>query len=413
MASVPQRVAAAFLTALVAGGCADDGKLVPEPASGLRTLQSSGIEREYYVRLPSDYDRTGPAQPVVFAYHGTSGTWELFDNGYYDLAAAVGNEAILVYMQALPDPNVEYQWDFDVDLQYFEDVLRALDGELNIDAERLFATGHSSGAGMVHELGCQFGDVLRAIAPHAGILKGLSCTGSVAVLQTHGINDALVPWGSGESGHEFWVAYNGFEYDLSTPAGVLHPSCVDHSMGGSPYPMVWCLHEEGQGVEAHAWPSFGSEATWAFFSSLDRVAPTADPPSGGGNSNLGALFDTTLTVTLEYPAGIGEVTAGAVSIYPAGTQQPVGGGPQSILTPAFDPGPVAPGSVVTYELPIKYVTESFPGTYAFSVVIYVADGGNPIPLPGRDHIVFSDVDVVDRGTPVVIDQVLVMEEVFY
>jgi hypothetical protein len=69
--------------------------------------------------------------------------------------------------------------------------------------------------------------------------------------------------------------------------------------------------------------------------------------------------------------------------------------------------------VQSYELPIKYVNETFPGTYAFSVVIYVADGGNPIPFPGKDYIVLRDVDVVDRNTPIVINTPLVLEAVFY
>jgi predicted esterase len=388
--------------------CSDDDA---NPAAGLQTLQSSGEEREYYVELPDNYSQSGQGFPILFAYHGTGGTYELFLDGYYDLADAVGNDAVMVFMQAKPDPNVGYQWDFDVDFQYFEDVLASLLERLNIDENRVFVTGHSSGGGMAHELGCNYGDIIRGIAPHAGILKSVSCTGSVAVIQTHGVNDTLVPWGTGEAGHQFWVLYNGFTSNLSTDG--IHPTCIDHSMGGSPYPVQWCLHEEGAGADAHRWASFASEATWQFFHNLPRYTPTPESPPGGGNDNLGALLDTTLSFTLHYPEGIGEITEGAISLYPAGTQQPVGGGPQAIINRGFDPGEVGPGSTMSYELPIKYVAEEFPGTYAFSIVIYVADGGNPIPLPGKDYIVFHDVDVIDRNTPVIIDDLLTMEVVFY
>jgi hypothetical protein len=64
-------------------------------------------------------------------------------------------------------------------------------------------------------------------------------------------------------------------------------------------------------------------------------------------------------------------------------------------------------------LPIKYVNETFPGTYAFSVIIYVADGGNPIPFPGKDHIVLRDIYVNDRNTPIAISTPLVMEPIFF
>ncbi|MFW2403920.1 MAG: alpha/beta hydrolase family esterase [Gammaproteobacteria bacterium] len=384
--------------------CAEDNPLT----SGLHTIESSGRERAFYIEVPSDHATSVTAKPVIFAYHGTGGGYEFWLDGTYDLADAVGDGAILVYMQATADQNGVNQWDFSIDLQYFEDVLGRLRRGIEFDPKRIFVTGHSSGGGMAHDLGCNYGDIVRGIAPHAGILKSFQCTGSVAVLQTHSENDTLVPWGSGETGHQFWVAYNGYQLDVSGPG--VHPNCVDHSQGGSPYPMQWCLHNEGMGIGAHDWPSFASAATWEFFSNLPDVEPTPDPPPGGGN--VTSQPDTLMSFTLEFPQGIGEITEGALSIYPAGTQQPVGGGPDSIINRSFDPGNVGPGSVQSYEVPIKYVTETFPGTYAFSVVIYVADGGNPIPFPDRDMIVFRDVDVVDRNTPVIIDTPLLMELVF-
>jgi polyhydroxybutyrate depolymerase len=379
--------------------------------SGLQTIESEGRERVFYLQLPDDYDATGiaPSKPVVFAYHGTGGSYDAWLDGTYDLADAVGNGAILVYMQATEDQNGINQWDYAFDLQYFEDVLGRLERGAWFDSKRVFVTGHSSGAGMAHDIGCNLGDVVRAIAPHAGIAKSFVCTGSVAVLQTHSKNDTLVQAGTGEPGHQLWVAYNGFSPDLSIPG--IHPSCIDHSLGASPYPVQWCLHDEGTGIQAHDWPSFASEATWEFFSGLPEVELTTEPPAGGGNTTVQP--DTVMSFTLEFPPGIGEVTAGAISIYPAGTQQPVGGGPISILNAGFDPGDVSPGSIKSYDVPIKYVFETFPGTYAFSVVMYVADGGNPIPKVGKDMLVFHDVDVVDRNTAVIINDLLLMELVFF
>jgi predicted esterase len=381
------------------------------PESGELTVLSAGVERTYYLIIPDDYDPRFFEEPLLFAYHGTGGSYDLWLNGFYDLLDAVGNDAIIVLMQALPDGNGVIQWNYEYDFEYFEDVLADVDRRVNFDPARVFVTGHSSGAGMAHELGCNYGDIIRGIAPHAGIMRSTKCVGAVAVFQTHGENDTLVPSGTGEGGHQFWVLYNGFEYDISGPGA--HQSCIDHSLGGSPFPVQWCLHQEGSGIEAHDWPGFASESTWQFFSSLDYARPTASPPAGGGNARVGNSIDTTLSFTLRYPPGIVEPTQGAVSIYAAGTQQPVSGGPNSILNLSFDPGDVGPGSEKDYVVPIRYVTETFPGTYAFSVVMYVAAGGNPIPLPGHDHIVFHDVDIVDRNMPVFIDTVLVLEEVFY
>jgi hypothetical protein len=375
------------------------------------TITSADVERVYYLIIPDDYDHQSFEKPLLFAYHGATGTYDLWLNGFYDLVDAVGNDAIIVLPQALPDHNGVTLWDYDYDFQYFEDVLADVKSKVHFDPTRVFVTGHSNGAGMALELGCNYGDILRGIAPHAGIMRSTRCVGSVAVFQTHSENDTLSRPGGGEIGHQFFVAYNGFELDVSGPG--THESCIDHSMGGSPYRVEWCLHHEGMGEQAHDWPSFASEATWEFFSSLDHVRPTENPPAGGGNDRVGNSIDTTVSFTLRYPSTIVDPVQGSLSIYPAGTQLPVSGGPSSILALSFDPGDVGPGSEVEYVVPIRYVTETFPGTYAFSVVMYVATGGNPIPLAGHDHMVFYDVDLIDRNTPLFIDEVLVLEEVFY
>ncbi|UCG72483.1 MAG: hypothetical protein JSV45_14755, partial [Chromatiales bacterium] len=339
------------------------------------------------------------------------GSYDAWLDGTYDLLDEVGNDAIVVLAQAKADQNGVNQWDYDVDFQYFEDVLADVDNKVSYDQWKIFITGHSSGAGMAHELGCNYGDVVRGIAPHSGILRSTRCMGAVAVLQSHGSKDTLVPAGTGEAGHQFWVLYNGLQADVSGPG--IDPVCIDHSLGGSPYAVQWCLHDEQAGPLGHDWPSFASEATWDFFTGLARLAPSEAPPAGGGNDAVGNLADTTLSFALAYPPGIVDPEQGAVSIYPAGTQQPLTGGPSSILNLSFDPGDVGPGSVQSYVVPIRYVNETFPGTYAFGIVMYVADGGNPIPFPGRDHIVLKDVDLVDRNTPVFIDEVLVLEPITF
>jgi len=404
-------------------GCGDNDAsvTVSAPVTGEVTLMSAGVQRSFYLIVPADYDASRPVKPLLFAYHGTNGSYALWlpsdsdPDGYYDLVPTVGDEAIIVLPQALPDANGVKQWNYAYDLQYFQDMLAYVDENLSYDKQKVFVTGHSSGGGMAHELGCNFGDRIRGIAVHSGILKSTQCVGAVAVLQTHGEYDTLVPSGTGEAGHQFWALYNGFETGQSREG--IRPFCIDHSPpdGSSPYPVQWCLHQEGDGVEAHNWPSFASAATWEFFSSLSpEVARPEDPPTGGGNDKVANLVDTTLEFTLTYPAGIREVTQGSVGLYPAGTQQPTGG-PDSILRLSFDPDPdgvgIGPGSTQHYKVPIKYANATFPGTYAFAIVIYVANGGNPIPFIGRDLIILTDVDVIARDTPVTIDTPLLLHAV--
>ena len=383
------------------------------PQSGEVLLTSSGTQRSFYLIVPADYDASRAVKPLLFAYHGTSGSYHSWLDGVdYDLVSTVGDQAIIVLAQALPNAEGVNQWNYAYDLQYFQDVFAYIDQRMNFDRGRVFVTGHSSGGGMAHELGCNFGDIIRGIAPISGILRSTECVGAVAVFQAHGEYDTLVPSGTGEAGHKFWALYNGFDPAQSVAAA--NPVCINHDIaGGSPNPVEWCLHQEGSGLDSHNWPSFASAALWQFFSSLSSESPgSTDPPAGGGNDKVANLIDTTMSFTLQFPAGIHQVTQGAIGLYPAGAHQPLGGGPDQILSLSFDPGAVGPGDEMHYVVPIKWGDQTvFPGTYAIAIVMYVVDGGNPIPAVLKDHIVLFDVDVTDRNTPVVIDTPLLLQRV--
>ena len=191
--------------ALFNAGCLLDDNDSSEPlTTGLQTMQSGGVEREYYLLLPEDNATAvtvspsavgDEAKPLLIALHGTGGSYERWVNEElgYDLIEPVGDGAIMVFPNALPDANGSPQWSFAFDFDFFLDLLAELDRRgLNYDPDRIFVTGHSSGAGMTHEIGCRFGDTVRAIAPSAGTLISTECVGAVAVLMSQGVNDALV-----------------------------------------------------------------------------------------------------------------------------------------------------------------------------------------------------------------------------
>lgn len=411
------RIAVLALAVLAAAGCGDDSLSV-DPASvpldsGLRTIRTPDGDREYYLDLPSDYDPDRSPRPLIIAYHGTGLGYEAWLDGTYALKSAVGNGAILIYPDAQPNAVGTKQWDFATDFAFFAQLLDELPRRLRFDPDRVYVTGHSSGGGLAHELGCRFGDRIRAIAPVAGTLTAVQCTGAVAVLQIQGSRDPLVPASIGELGRQFWVAYNGFDLDTTGP-GIVAP-CVDHSLGASAYPVQWCLHDEGSGVDAHDWPGFAGQAIWSFFSQLPAVAPGTAPPPGGGNERVLAGSDTTLSFTLRFPVGMGAPVRGAVVLYPGGQRQPVTGAPLAFLNLDFALGGAGPGDERSYQVPVRYQAFggalSFPGTYAASIAIYVEGGGFPIPTAGVDYTVFVDLPLSDKSSPVLVPGVLELEPV--
>ncbi len=113
--------------------------------TGALTLTSDEVEREYYLKLPSPYD-SKISYPLIFGFHGFTGDYTNFTEGYYDLQEAVGDEAILVYPNAL-ETNGETQWDLEADLGFFDDLYAELEANLCFDKRKVFAVGHSNGAG--------------------------------------------------------------------------------------------------------------------------------------------------------------------------------------------------------------------------------------------------------------------------
>ena len=402
-----KRIAVFLLTLSAFGlsGCPDDTGLFATTESGVMTITSGGEARQLYVRLPRDYDAGPRNRPIIFAFHGTGGTYTAWLNGFYDLDKIVGDGAIMVYPQALPDAAGTNQWDYSFDFDFFQDMLLELSLRYQFDSDRIFVTGHSSGGGIAHEIGCRFGDIVRGIAPVAGGLLATTCTGAVAVMQIHGFNDSLVPLGVADVGHRTWVAYNGFDFGTTRPTNL--PPCVDHAPGGSDYPMIWCEHNEGSldDFSGHDWPSFAGDAMWTFFSGLDGLTPSSNPPPGGGNDKILTLFDTTVSFTLRYPPGMGTVERMAIATYPAGTINPQGA-PNAILSTGFDPGAAAAGATVSYDVPVNLGILTFPDTYSIQIAIYVEGGGSVIPVSGVDHIAIQDQLIPDRTSPIVIPGII-------
>ncbi|MEO7386771.1 MAG: hypothetical protein ABIX37_07550 [Gammaproteobacteria bacterium] len=381
----------------------------PQPVgSGLKTMVSGGAERSYYLDLPSDYEPGSEPRPLIIAYHGTGGSHQAWLDYYKLKEQAVGDGAILIYPDARPNGAGVNQWDFADDFQLFEDLLAELPGIVTFDPDRIFVTGHSSGGGFSHELGCRYGTRIRAIAPVAGSLTATSCTGAVAVIQIQGEKDSLVPVAIAQLGRRFWVLYNGFDRSMTVPG--IEPPCVKYALTPSDYPVEWCQHQEGDGVTAHAWPTFASRAIWNFFQALTPVpAPDAGPPPNGGNAKALAGTDTTLSFSLRYPTGMPTPVKLAAVLGPAGARQPLSGAPLAFLNLNVAPGAIA-GDERSYSIPVTYVGDvEFPGSYTLEIVVYCEGGGFPIPAAGIDHLALADVELVDRTTPLVIPGVLELE----
>ncbi len=392
-----QKTCLLIIAALIlSGSCKESSKVssVEPLETGEHSFISGNVERTFYLKLPGNYSCENN-YPIVFGFHGTSGSYESYTDHYYNLHDSVGEEAILVYPNALNSASGISQWDFVDDLLFFDDIYAYIERRVCFDKTRVFAVGHSSGAGLAHTLG-QTKNVFRGIAPVAGVLVEMtSCNGRTAVIQIQGIYDEIVPPSEGEKTLDYWLDINSCN-ETTTLEGV-DPNCTAYQECSENYPVQYCEHDltdDTLPYAGHAWPDFAGDAIWNFFKSLPIIGPS---------SNL-VPFDNSIAGSLDfminYPADfIGTAEVVAITLYPHSLDytQPILIMPSHFLNTNISPGDYNPGDTMAYgDIEINLNGVSY-GDYLMSIVIYVEGGNYPIPTSDQDYVGFQTISINEES----------------
>ncbi len=244
------------------------------PASGTFNIDVSGTQRQYIVTLPTNYASTKPYK-LIFAWHGLGGSAaQVAGQGagafgasyaYYGLESMANSTVIFVSGQGLDayDSGAGWPNQSDRDIAFTRAMLKWLQGNYCIDDKHIFSVGMSYGGIMSDTVGCEMGDVVRAIAPMSGegpatYPGSKPCVGQVAVWSSHGNQDTTVPYSAGVASRDHWVAANHCGSQTS-PVGP--GTCVEYQGCDPGYPVDWCEFDGG-----HTIPSFASQGIWSFLS---------------------------------------------------------------------------------------------------------------------------------------------------
>lgn len=236
---MPHILPALSILALALAGPADVSPApTPPPRTGeARTLRVHGIERSYFLFVPSSY-RAGTPAPLVLVFHGAGGRGRRMapHTGFDRLAEREG------FVAVYPD-GLGRRWNDGRgiaaghdDVGFVRALLDTLGRELRLDSTRVYATGISNGAMFSYRLACDLPGVFAAIAPVAGAMPGgfterCATTRPVSVLAIQGTRDPLLPYTGGVAGGRgsvlsapesvaFWARVDGCDAPPETASSI-------------------------------------------------------------------------------------------------------------------------------------------------------------------------------------------------
>ncbi|WP_217708578.1 cellulose binding domain-containing protein [Nonomuraea rhodomycinica] len=266
----------------------------PGLASGTHTIQSSGKNRSYILRVPDTYDRNHPYR-LVFGFHWLGGTATDVATGqtvqrdvwaYYGLLRLANNSTIFVAPQGL---NNGWGNSGGEDLTFVDDMVRQIEGALCVDSTQLFATGFSYGGAMSYALACARANVFRAVAVQSGgQLSG--CAGGaqpIAYMGIHGVRDGVLGISGGRSLRDRFVRNNNCAaQNPPEPAqGTLTHRITAYSGCSAGHPVVWAAFDEGHiaapqdGAPGDSGSTWVPGEVWKFFTQFESTPPPSPTPT--------------------------------------------------------------------------------------------------------------------------------------
>jgi poly(3-hydroxybutyrate) depolymerase len=283
----------ASASAAALAGTAGCGKN-PTLSSGTHTIQSSGKNRSFILRIPANYNNNNPYR-LIFGIHWLNGTMNDVDSGgssgaswsYYGQRQLSNNTTIFISPQGLNNGWANSNGE---DVTLFDDIMRQVEADLCVDPSLRFAMGFSYGGGMSFSLACSRATVFRAVAVFAGgQLSGCSGgTQPIAYMGLHGITDSVLNISQGRTLRDRFVRNNGCTAQNPPEPGSGSRTHITTTYSGcrSGYPVVWAAFDNGHmpgpvdGTYSESGITTWTKGeVWRFFSQFGGTQPPDPTPT--------------------------------------------------------------------------------------------------------------------------------------
>lgn len=232
-----------------------------------KTYQVDGVDRRALIFAPS---KKSAHPPLVFGFHGHGGTAKN-SASKFDLQSH-WPEAVVVYMQGLAtrtsrDPQgLRAGWqnlagaDGDRDLKFFDAVLEDVTHRLSIDPKRIFAMGHSNGAGFTYTLWQMRHDKLAAVGAVAGTFRERLGLRPLPCFVAAGTRDNIVDFDQQVRGIRAMAKFSGVTDDVDTS-----PKLTSRLYKGSKADLMVFIYDG-----THAFPEAATPQMVEFFKNHPR-----------------------------------------------------------------------------------------------------------------------------------------------
>jgi poly(3-hydroxybutyrate) depolymerase len=241
------------------------------PTSTKLSINSGGMNREYIVDIPENYD---PAHPyrLIFSWHQAYGSAEGNANGLYPANNGpnfdaehyaffglhrVATEANDPVIFVAPGGIGNLPWDYDRDVVLFDDLLALVTSKLCIDESRVFTTGFSFGAMMSYALSIGRASKLRGAvtmaAANYNFTQPTNAHTPIAYFGITGMSDGTCPWvnsDQGKTGGKYCVLSHAEDNGCTLPdniqtatVGSNNHVCVDFEGCQEGYPVKVCTFD--------------------------------------------------------------------------------------------------------------------------------------------------------------------------
>lgn len=267
------------------GGAGGEPARVVKPSAGCAKQSAQVTLPNSLVAIPPNYTGKDPV-PAVIAFHAAGNDNTQMQNAFK--SSDLAKKYLMVYPNSTSATTANKTgWNMQADKNRYLEVKAALLNDACVDENRIYATGHSSGAQFLVALLCSGDADFDGVAP---VASSVACqkwkNGAVPALVIHGVQDEErtkygLNDGDGKKDLQPYLTSNmcemtstPFDPDLSRCNNVngvdgkpFDDGCVEFS--GCSVKTRWCNHNDPQyGTTNHGIPCFGIRAIYDFFESL-------------------------------------------------------------------------------------------------------------------------------------------------